>query len=213
MKQPVFLQITKPMLANWCKKEIYWKDTGRLDSSSWKQEFRAMWLSQYPTRRSVSIGCWHWHRQPWIRVTIHWSLNSTQSLWMIFDYHWLCYHSLKGQSLGKSLWLAEPWSNVYTQVQGVESRIICFSSPSRVVHLILGSICLALTQIGGVLGCWTTKMTNVNYTLFSLVIINLTHLGGICKRLIMFWRGLQLIDYSIIIWSLHWFMWISDWSS
>ena len=33
---------------------------------------------------------------------------------------------------------------------------------------------------------------------FSLMIINVTHLEGICKKLIMFWRGLYLINYTSI---------------
>lgn len=44
---------------------------------------------------------------------------------------------------------------------------------------------------------------------FSLMIINVTHLEGICKRLIMFWRGLHLINYTSITSSLYWFTWIN----
>lgn len=126
---------------------------------------------------------------PNICHTTHRCLNSVQPLECSLTVSGLITTSWRAKVLGKSLWLAEPWSSIHTWDQRVQTWIIRSSPASRVGSLILTSIHLALMKIE-CLDAGQPKMTNVHYTVFSLVITKSTHPGGICKRLIIFWKGL-----------------------
>lgn len=158
MKQPVFLKIIKPTPAN----STGGKKKNVLEGYQVSQEISGNQMLALDTGTWGAVKVHERFRQGGAGatsslVTICSRLNPTQTSQMTSDYLWPCCHSLKIQSLGTGLWLAERWSNVHRQVQGLQRGLICSSPASRAGSHILTSIHLGFTKIERVFGCWTTK--------------------------------------------------------
>lgn len=156
MKQPVFLQIIKPTPANFTEKKFIgripgvsrnFRKTGELALDTGTQGYTAKPGSH---QRFGQGRSWPWHHQPWILVTTCSRLNCTQPFWMITG---LAAPPWRSKLSANGLWLAEPWSNVHRQVQGIQTGLVYSPPASRGGSQILTSTHLGFTKTERVFGC------------------------------------------------------------